>query len=248
VILLFLCVCVSLSLWQYVVQVSAARACACVSSDVLIKLIRLNLQGTCIISSFDERARTRIETQKLPSKNNRGKKRNAHVLRTNKVKSVLIITSFSSLASLLQQEQTSCMYAAQLYACCSSIQYSCPLFLNRLDAFPATAQLLLPQANAVVASADSQHVAGHAPAATPYDDLEFQHLALPVGCICLIGACSACPDSYGVVLRGRGNVGFAERRRRPRDIAHPVSVSRKSADVVVRSGSRVVRPELDEVV
>lgn len=119
------------------------------------------------------------------------------------------------------------------------------LFLNRLDTFPATAQLLLPQAHAVVAAADRKHISGHAPAASPHDDFELEHLALPVARVGLVGACRACPDADGVILRGGRDVGFAERRGRPRDVADPVGVAGESADVVVRVGRCVVRPQLD---
>lgn len=122
------------------------------------------------------------------------------------------------------------------------------LFLNRLDALPATAQLLLPQADAVIAAADSQNVTRHAPAAAPHNDLEFQNLALPVARVGLVGASGACPDTYSVVLRCGGDVGFAERRGRPRDVAHPVGVAGERADVVVRVGSGIVGPQLDQIV
>jgi hypothetical protein len=51
-----------------------------------------------------------------------------------------------------------------------------------------------------------------------------------------------------VVLRGGRDVGFAERRGRPRDVAYPVRVAGESADVVVGVCGGVVRPQLDQVV
>jgi len=120
-----------------------------------------------------------------------------------------------------------------------------PLLFNRLDTFPATAQLLLPQAHAVVATADRQNVASHAPAASPHNDFKLEHLALPVARVGLVGACCACPDADGVILRGGCNVRFAERCRRPSDIPDPVRVAGERADVVVRVGGCVVRPQLD---
>ena len=51
-----------------------------------------------------------------------------------------------------------------------------------------------------------------------------------------------------MILRSGSDVGFAERRRRPGDVAHPVGVAGEGADVVVGSGGGVVRPQLDEVV
>jgi hypothetical protein len=51
-----------------------------------------------------------------------------------------------------------------------------------------------------------------------------------------------------VILRSGSDVGFAERRRRPGDVAHPVGVAGESADVVVGVGSSVVRPQLDQAV
>jgi len=41
------------------------------------------------------------------------------------------------------------------------------LLFNRLDTVPSTTQSLLPQADAVIASADSEHVAAQAPAYAP---------------------------------------------------------------------------------
>jgi hypothetical protein len=122
------------------------------------------------------------------------------------------------------------------------------LFLNRLDAFPATAQLLLPQAHPVISTTDSQHITGHAPTAAPHHNLKLENLALPVRRVRLVGARSASPDAHSVVLRRGSNVGFAERRRRPSDVAHPVGVARERADVVVGGSGGVVRPQLDEVV
>lgn len=122
------------------------------------------------------------------------------------------------------------------------------LFLNRLDALPTTAQLLLPQADAVIATTNSQHITRHAPAAAPHNDLELQNLALPVARVGLVGAGGACPDAHSVVLRCGGDVGFAERGGRPRDVAHPVGVAGERADVVVGVGSGIVRPQLDQVV
>jgi hypothetical protein len=141
--------------------------------------------------------------------------------------------------------QTPCM--PPLALCPLNIMRS-PLFFNRLDAFPATAQLLLPQAHAVVAATDRQHITGHAPAASPHNDLELERLALPVARVGLVGACRTCPDADGVILRSGRDVRFAKRRRRPRDVADPVGVAGESADVVVRVGSRIVRPQLDQVV
>ena len=51
-----------------------------------------------------------------------------------------------------------------------------------------------------------------------------------------------------MVLRGGCDVGFAERRGRPGDVADPVGVAGESADVVVRVGSSVVRPQLNQAV
>jgi hypothetical protein len=59
----------------------------------------------------------------------------------------------------------------------------CPtsrLFLNRLDTIPSTTQPLLPQADPVVTSADSQDVAAQAPAYTPSGGIDVENRGLPV--------------------------------------------------------------------
>ena len=80
------------------------------------------------------------------------------------------------------------------------------LFLNRLDALPPTTQLLLPQANTVITTANSQDIARHAPAAAPHNNLKLENLALPVRRVRLVGARSASPDAHGVVLRRGSDV------------------------------------------
>jgi hypothetical protein len=54
------------------------------------------------------------------------------------------------------------------------------LFLNRLDTIPSAAQPLLPQADPVVAGADSQNVAAQAPADTPCGGIDVEYGRLPV--------------------------------------------------------------------
>jgi hypothetical protein len=56
--------------------------------------------------------------------------------------------------------------------------WSC-LLLNRLDALPTTTQPLFPQADSVVAGADSQHVAAQAPAHAPGDGIDVENRGLP---------------------------------------------------------------------
>jgi hypothetical protein len=55
------------------------------------------------------------------------------------------------------------------------------LLLNGLDAVPSTFEALLPQADSVVTTADSQDVTAQTPADTPDDSLEFEFCALPAG-------------------------------------------------------------------
>lgn len=52
--------------------------------------------------------------------------------------------------------------------------------LDRLDILPAASQLLLPQADLVVAGADGQNVAAQAPARAPGHSVEVQGGLLPV--------------------------------------------------------------------
>lgn len=56
---------------------------------------------------------------------------------------------------------------------------SCSL-LDRLDALPAAGQLLLPQADLVIAGADGQDVAAQAPARAPGHGVEVEGGLLPV--------------------------------------------------------------------
>jgi hypothetical protein len=60
------------------------------------------------------------------------------------------------------------------------------LLFDRLDTLPATAQPLFPQADAVVASADSQYVAAQAPADAPGDRIDIENSGLPLACYQLV--------------------------------------------------------------
>jgi hypothetical protein len=122
------------------------------------------------------------------------------------------------------------------------------LLLNGLDAVPSTFKALLPQADSVVTTADSQDVTAQAPADTPDDSLEFEFCALPARRARRIGVCLTRPDAHSPVLRGRGNVRLGEGSGRPCDVAYPVRVSGEGADVVVGLGLRIEVPELDQVI
>jgi hypothetical protein len=92
------------------------------------------------------------------------------------------------------------------------------LLLNVLDLLPLALQILLPQADLVVATADGKNVAAQTPADTPQNGVKFECLAGP-----LVGAGRVRgPDADGLVLRGRGNVRFGQDARRPGHIPDPV--------------------------
>jgi hypothetical protein len=61
--------------------------------------------------------------------------------------------------------------------CCFGV-----LLLDCLHTLPSTAQPLFPQADAVVAGADSQYVAAQAPAHAPGDGIDVENGGLPVTC------------------------------------------------------------------
>jgi hypothetical protein len=54
------------------------------------------------------------------------------------------------------------------------------LLFDCLDTLPSTAQPLLPQADPVVSSADSEHVAAQAPAHAPGDGIDVEDGGFPV--------------------------------------------------------------------
>jgi hypothetical protein len=56
----------------------------------------------------------------------------------------------------------------------------CFLFLDCLHAIPSTAQPLLPQADSVVAGADSEHIAAETPAYAPCSSVDVKHGRFPV--------------------------------------------------------------------
>jgi hypothetical protein len=84
------------------------------------------------------------------------------------------------------------------------------LLFDCLDALPPTAQPLFPQADAVVAGADSQYIAAQTPADAPGDSIDVENGGLPITCISLakilIKKCSirtevrGCPDAHSLVL------------------------------------------------
>ncbi|KAI6748063.1 hypothetical protein HG531_008605 [Fusarium graminearum] len=58
-----------------------------------------------------------------------------------------------------------------------------------------------------------------------------------------------CPDTDGLVLRGRGDVGLLEDGRRPGNVSDPVSVASQGlALLLVGLRSRVKGPDLEDVV
>lgn len=71
-----------------------------------------------------------------------------------------------------------------------------PLLLDRLHTLPFASQVLLPQTNLVITSADSQYVPAQAPANPPQHMIEGQDLAVPDARGARIGR----PDPDGFVL------------------------------------------------
>lgn len=98
------------------------------------------------------------------------------------------------------------------------------LLFDVLHLLPFALEVLLPQANLVVSSADRKNVTARAPANTPQHAVELELLAGPLAGVRGVG----CPDANGLVLRGRRNIGLGEDARRPRDVADPVCVALQS--------------------
>ena len=76
------------------------------------------------------------------------------------------------------------------------------LLLDGLDAVPSTLEALLPQADSVITTADSQNVTAQTPADTPDDSIKLEFCALPARRARRIGVCLTCPDAHSPVLRG----------------------------------------------
>jgi hypothetical protein len=71
-----------------------------------------------------------------------------------------------------------------------------PLFLNSLNTLPLAPQILLPQTNLVITSADSQDIPAQAPANPPQNMIKSQNLAIPYSRSAGIRS----PDSNRLVL------------------------------------------------
>ena len=95
------------------------------------------------------------------------------------------------------------------------------LLLYPLDAVPLPLQVLLPQANLVVASADGQDVPAQTPAHPPQHGVEVGDRRLPL--VRTGGVARPYPDR--LVLRRRGDVGFLQHGGRPGHIPDPVGVA-----------------------
>lgn len=80
------------------------------------------------------------------------------------------------------------------------------LLLNILHALPLPLQILLPQTDLVITPRHGEDIAAQAPANAPQDGIELEHGRFPdVG----LGG-RRDPDPDRLVLRGGGDVGFAE--------------------------------------
>lgn len=123
----------------------------------------------------------------------------------------------------------------------------CRLLGNRLYVLPLAAEVLLPQRDLVVGTANGQDVAAERPADAPHRRLKFKDLIVPLGRSS--GRRIAGPDAHCLVLRRRRNVGLLEDSRRPSNITDPVRVSCQSfALLLVRLRRGVERPDLENVV
>lgn len=92
------------------------------------------------------------------------------------------------------------------------------LLLDVLDLLPLPLQILLPQADLVVAAADGKNVAAQTPANAPQNGIELECLAGPLAGVGSVRG----PDADGLVLRGRGDVRFGQNAGRPGHITDPV--------------------------
>lgn len=76
------------------------------------------------------------------------------------------------------------------------------LFFNILDLFPLALEVLLPESDFIVATADGQDVTAQAPADTPQNRVEFENGTRPLaGSRCVRG-----PDTNSLVLGSGGDV------------------------------------------
>lgn len=119
------------------------------------------------------------------------------------------------------------------------------LFLNALNTLPFTPQVLLPQADLVIRTADSQHITAQAPAHPPDRRLKVQHLALPLAGAGGVGR----PDTHCLVLRRRGDVALLQNGGGPGYVTDPVGVAGEGlAFLLVLHGRRVESPDLENIV
>lgn len=92
------------------------------------------------------------------------------------------------------------------------------LLLDILDLLPLALQVLLPQADLVVTTADGKNVTAQTPANTPQNGIKLECLAGPLARVGSVGG----PDADGLVLGGGGNVRFGQNAGGPGHVADPV--------------------------
>ena len=114
------------------------------------------------------------------------------------------------------------------------------LLLDILHLLPLSLEVLLPQANLVIASAHSKDVPAGAPAHPPQNAVELELLASPLAGVGRIRG----PDANGFILRGRGDVRLGQDARGPSNVAHPVGVALQRLNRVVGLGFGAIIIEL----
>ena len=119
------------------------------------------------------------------------------------------------------------------------------LLLNCLNTLPLALQVLLPQANLIIASRHRQDVAAQTPADSPYNSVELDLLAAPLSRPARIGG----PDSDSLILRRRSDIALLQHAWAPRYVSDPVTVALQWCPLLLVALARwVVCPDLDQVI
>lgn len=100
------------------------------------------------------------------------------------------------------------------------------LLLYPLDAIPLPFQVLLPQADLVVASTDSQHVSTQTPTYPPQYSVELQNRRFPLVRMCGV----TCPYPDCLILRRGRYVRLLQDCGSPGDVPDPVRVAGEFLD------------------